>query len=474
MIQIKAKQSWYSTQVANNRRAMRACIIGSGPAGFYSAYRLLSNLPDCTIDIFEALPVPYGLARFGVAPDHPEVKNVTHKFDEVASSPRVKFYGNVKIGQDISLRKLEQAYDCILFAHGASLNRNLGIPGEDLPGVLSARSFVGWYNGLPEAVALQPRLDECETAVIIGQGNVALDIARTLLSSVDELRNTDIADYALDQLSRSRVKRVNIIGRRGPLEASFTIKEVRELINLPGVCFDTSNFPYYKELASLTLPRAQKRLIDLLAKQNSVAQPSDRSWHIQYKLSPLEFQGSAKLESILFAQNKLEDFGGHVRARSTGETTTQDAEMAFLSIGYQSEAISGMEDIGVIFDTTKHIVPNERGRVTTMDGFVPGMYCSGWAKVGPVGVIASTMRDAFETADLIAQDWTDPTRRDKVLGLDSADLMKEVAKNKQVITWDRWQVLQKHEIEAGQHDTPARPARKVTNLDEMIRVATTN
>lgn len=466
-----SKRCKSSSAVQN--RPMKACIVGAGPAGFYSAYRLLSNQPDCTVDIFEALPVPYGLARFGVAPDHPEVKNVTHKFDEIASSERVGFYGNVRIGTDVAVRDLYKAYDCILFSHGATRHRQLGIKGEHLDGVLSARSFVGWYNGLPEAAGLRPRLDEAETAVVIGQGNVALDIARILLSNVDELRKTDIADHALEALSKSRIKRVDIVGRRGPLQASFTIKEIRELVNLQNTRFlNTSQAAYKNALSTGTLPKSQKRLIELLAKQEPQNVSNQiKSWDIHYALSPQQFNGTSQLESVTYEVNRLEEVGGQVKARGTGQVVTKEAQLAFSSIGYQSEPITGMEDIGVIFDTNKHIISNESGRVSSMDGFVLGVYCSGWAKVGPVGVIASTMRDAFETADLVTHDWFNGTLSVKQADINSEKLLDVLQKEKQIVTWPDWKRLEQYELENGAADSPARPMRKVIRIEDMLRIA---
>ncbi|KAI9696849.1 MAG: NADPH-adrenodoxin reductase, partial [Candelina mexicana] len=175
-------------------------VIGSGPAGFYTAYRVMSKIPDAVVDMYEHLPVPYGLVRFGVAPDHPEVKNVQDKFDEVASSPRFNFIGNIALGSDLQLTSLTPHYDAMVFAYGASQDRTLNIPGEDLKGIYSARAFVGWYNGLPEYADLGPKLDAGEEAIIIGQGNVALDVARTLLTDIDALRKTDMTDYALETL----------------------------------------------------------------------------------------------------------------------------------------------------------------------------------------------------------------------------------------------------------------------------------
>jgi adrenodoxin-NADP+ reductase len=197
---------------------MRIAIIGSGPAGFYTAHRLLNKNHDAVIDMYEQLPVPYGLVRFGVAPDHPEVKNCQDTFEEVAQSPRFTYVGNVRVGTDVDLVDMKPHYDAMLFSYGASEDRELGIPGEGLKNVLSARSFVGWYNGLPQFRDLDPDLKKGEQAVVIGQGNVALDVARILLSPVERLRQTDISEQALQTLAESRVKSVRVVGRRGPIQ----------------------------------------------------------------------------------------------------------------------------------------------------------------------------------------------------------------------------------------------------------------
>jgi adrenodoxin-NADP+ reductase len=200
------------------RKPLRVAIIGSGPAGFYTAYRLMNKVQDAVIDMYEQLPVPYGLVRFGVAPDHPEVKNCQSTFEEVALSPRFNYIGNVRVGHDIQLPQLKPHYDAMLFSYGASEDRKLGIPGEDLPGVFSAREFVGWYNGLPQFQGLKPQLLEGDQAVVIGQGNVAMDVARILLTPVDTLRSTDITEQALQTLSESKVRSVRVVGRRGPVQ----------------------------------------------------------------------------------------------------------------------------------------------------------------------------------------------------------------------------------------------------------------
>jgi adrenodoxin-NADP+ reductase len=203
------------------KKPLRLAIIGSGPAGFYTAHRLMKKIPDVVVDMYEQLPVPYGLVRFGVAPDHPEVKNCEDTFEEVAASPRFNYIGNVRIGYDIELVKMKPHYDAILFSYGASEDRQLGIPGENRRGVFSAREFVGWYNGLPEFQNLNPDLEAGDQAVIIGQGNVALDVARILLTPLNTLRKTDITSHALESLSRNKVKSVKVVGRRGPLQVGL-------------------------------------------------------------------------------------------------------------------------------------------------------------------------------------------------------------------------------------------------------------
>jgi adrenodoxin-NADP+ reductase len=233
----------------------------------------MTKIKGVKVDMYEALPVPFGLVRFGVAPDHPEVKNCQEKFEEVAASPDFTFVGNVSVGSpsdhpdgsSISLTSVLRHYNAVVFAYGASKDRTLGILGESLNGVYSAREFVGWYNGLPEHAALAPDLTQGDEAVIVGQGNVALDVARMLLEDVDVLRKSDIASHALETLSNSRVKRVHIVGRRGPMQAAFTIKEIRELMRLPAVTFhpvDASLVPY----EHIKLPRAPRRLMDILLK----------------------------------------------------------------------------------------------------------------------------------------------------------------------------------------------------------------
>ncbi|KAH8705651.1 putative NADPH-adrenodoxin reductase Arh1 [Talaromyces proteolyticus] len=418
-------------------RPFRVAVIGSGPAGFYATYRLLSKVDDAVVDMYEQLPVPFGLVRYGVAPDHPEVKNCEEKFTEVAASPRFNFIGNVSVGSQLPFESLKAHYDAILFSYGASQDRELGIPGEDAcKNVLSARAFVGWYNGLPEYRDLKPDLTAGEHAVIVGQGNVALDVARILLSDVETLRKTDISEHALEALAKSRIKRVHVVGRRGPMQASFTIKEVRELLQLPSVAFE----PIRKDLMPpedviATIPRAQKRLMQLLAKGSSTdASTAGKAWSLDFLLSPHSLHWSPvfpyRLSHTKFIRNEIassDPFAPDAKVKPHFLSSGNPAEVNipsnifFRSIGYKSLPLPGFDSLGIQFDHRRGIIPNDGfGRVTSSTqaaentktplddeqiSHLPGLYCAGWVKRGPTGVIASTMMDAFGTADSIAADW---------------------------------------------------------------------
>ncbi|PSN55681.1 NADPH:adrenodoxin oxidoreductase [Blattella germanica] len=312
----------------------KVCIVGSGPASFYAAQHLIK------------LPVPFGLVRFGVAPDHPEVKNVINTFTKTASSPQFRFIGNVTLGRDVSLQELRDAYHAVLLAYGAEEDKELGIEGESLANVLSARRFVGWYNGLPRDADLSVNLDVEEVA-ILGQGNVALDVARILLTPVDDLRGTDITAHALEALSSSRVRQVRLIGRRGPLQVAFTIKELREMLNLSN-CKTVCNQSDFENVRSAIsgLERPRKRLTELLCKaaDSSPAagdlDPASKHFHMMFYRSPISFHPSADavdtVGSIKLAVNKLDK---EQRAIPTNETETLPCGLVLRSIGYRSTRV---------------------------------------------------------------------------------------------------------------------------------------
>lgn len=479
------------TNATPRSRPFRLAVIGSGPAGFYTTYRIMHKIQDAVVDMYEHLPVPYGLVRFGVAPDHPEVKNCREKFEEVASSPRFNFIGNIDIGHDIPLASLKPHYDAILFAYGASKDKKLGIPGEDLNGVYSARAFVGWYNGLPEYANLNPKLDAGEEAVVIGQGNVALDVARILLTDVNTLRKTDITEQALEILARSRVRSVRVIGRRGPLQAAFTIKEVRELMNLPHLScepIDSSLFP--AEIAKL--PRVQKRITQVLIKGSAApASSATKKWALSFLLSPTAFKSfsetPAQLSSIDLEKNSFlpdsDPLDRNAKVTSTGHIKNIPASLAFRSVGYKSSALPGLAELNVPFDDRVGIIPNDSyGRIINPQsgpgnltaGHVPGMYCAGWVKRGPTGVIASTMDDAFTSADVIVRDWEKQvpffnSSNDSNTGLGWEGMKNEAEKKGlRPVSWEDWKRIDEAEEERGK--TMGKEREKFTSVDEMLRV----
>ncbi|CAH0387068.1 unnamed protein product [Bemisia tabaci] len=433
-------------------KSLNACIVGSGPAGFYSAQQLLKLIPDVTIDIFEKLPVPFGLVRFGVAPDHPDVKNVINTFTKTASSPQVNFIGNVTLGQDITMSDLKAAYHIIVLTYGADHDREFGIPGESLKNVLSARRFVGWYNGLPDDSELDVNLDT-ETAVILGQGNVAVDIARILLSPVDILKSTDITSRALDTLSRSKVKTVFLVGRRGPLQVAFTIKEFREMLNLPGVStlFQSGQLSGVPE-AIENLPRPRKRLTQLIFDASLKTPPASvtKKFCPLFFRSPSNFEGTQSVEKVNFVVNKLEGD----KAVPSSEVESIECGLALRSIGYKSVSV----DPDVPFDDKTSTVKN-----------CENVYAAGWLATGPSGVILSTMSNAFQTAQSIATDLKD-MKIDIKSSKPGFPIIKEIISknNTPVVDWDGWEKIDSAEKERGKALGKCR--EKILCVKEMLEI----
>ncbi|KAK4230066.1 mitochondrial putative NADPH:adrenodoxin oxidoreductase [Podospora fimiseda] len=474
----------------------RMAVIGSGPAGFYTAYRAMTRIQGAKVDMYEALPVPFGLVRFGVAPDHPEVKNCQEKFEEVASSPNFTFIGNVSVGTPsnhpddgatVPLNSILRHYNAVVFAYGAAKDRTLNIPGEStLKGIYSAREFVGWYNGLPEHSHLNPDLTQGDTAVVIGQGNVALDVARMLLSPPSTLAKSDIAEHAISTLSTSRIKHVHIVGRRGPMQAAFTIKEIRELIKLPSVKFqpfDTSLIPQ----DTSSLPRAQRRLMEILLKGSPPSSSSfSKSWSLDFLLSPKSFLSSPsspnQLSSTTFETTTLSPtpFTHNAFALPTGEHKTLPSSIAFRSIGYKSLPLPEFEELGIPFNDRWGTISNDRsGRVQHEDrapdammtlASFPGLYCAGWVKRGPTGVIASTMEDAFNTADAIAEDW-DKGRAEFLNGTGKgweAVKSESGVEVEKVVSWEDWKRIDNVEREKGKEKGKVR--EKFVRTGDMLSV----
>ncbi|KAI8975738.1 hypothetical protein BDF20DRAFT_822961 [Mycotypha africana] len=450
----------------------RLAIVGSGPAGFYTAQRVLKEWPNTQVDMFDMLPVPHGLVRFGVAPDHPEVKNVVSTFDKVAVDPRFRFFGNVPISNKpgaLSFANLRPHFDAILLSYGASEDRKLNIPGENAYGVESARTFVGWYNGHPFYRDLQLPLDDTDTVVVVGQGNVALDIARILLSPIDELRKTDITEYALETLSKSRIKHVHLIGRRGPVQVSFTSKEVREQMSIPGVQFKADMDLIRKEIADsqplLSQNRPLKRLMGLLEKGSG--QQGDKSWTTQFLRSPVEIlQKDQRVVGIKCEINRLEGPLEKRKAVGTGKYDITNCGMVLTSIGYRSVAMEG-----VPFDERQGRVPNLLGKVLENEAEVPGLYTAGWLKRGPSGVIVSTMADGYETADTILRDLKNGkpmyNSESEKLGADGLiDLMNE--RSIRPVTYSDWKKIEAAEFALG--EKVGKPREKFSRIEDMLNV----
>jgi adrenodoxin-NADP+ reductase len=449
-----------SAQFCNNvksQKTIRTCIVGSGPAGFYAAQYLLKHLKDSQVDMIEKLPVPFGLVRFGVAPDHPEVKNVISTFTKTAENLNFNFYGNVSLGKDVTLAQLRQHYDIVLLAYGADIDSKLNIDGEGLNNVISARELVAWYNGLPSYEHLNPNLSG-ENVVILGQGNVAIDVARILLSPIDELRKTDITEYAIEALSKSRVKNVYVVGRRGPLQAAFTIKELREMIKLSNVntIWRQNDFIGIQEKVE-SLPRPKKRITELMLKNlNEMKLSNGKNFYPVFFRSPLKINGNGKVDSVDFCVTKLVD----EKAIATNEIESINAELVCRSIGYKSISV----DSDINFDEKYGRIVNKDGRIFKKNSneIDIGLYTAGWLATGPQGVILTTMNNSFGVAQKIIDDVNSGILKN------SETKPKLNFKSLPYVSWKDWEKINEQEIENGKCNN--KPREKIFNVNEMLKV----
>ncbi|KAJ3171337.1 hypothetical protein HDU87_008363 [Geranomyces variabilis] len=452
-------------------------IIGSGPAGFYTAQHLLKNLSHAKIDMYESLPIPYGLARFGVSPDHPEVKNVIHKFASIAEDSRFRFVGNVTVGRDVPFSKLASCYDAVVLSYGAAEDRKLGLPNEEsTKNVFAARAFVGWYNGIPEYAGLEPDLTSSDTAVIAGQGNVALDVARTLLTPPDVLAKTDITEHALEALRKSKIRHVHLLGRRGPLQIAFTAKELREMIALPDTKLDV-DINVVKEQVSadaeaLATDRQRRRLMELLVQgaTKKFDSPTARTWSLKFMRSPagLVQSQNGSLAAVQLEKNRLEGSLQNPKAVGTGEVEELPAGLLIRSIGYKSVRLFDE----VPFDPKRSLIPNVKGRVVDGDAPVPGLYVSGWLKRGPSGVIAATMYCAIETATAIVEGLQAGHFATRVAsrGPGGFDALEPLLKAKGVdpVSFSDWKHIDRVETELGAKR--GKPREKLVDVKAMMDV----
>jgi ferredoxin--NADP+ reductase len=442
---------------------LRVGVVGSGPAGFYVAAPLLSA--GAHVDLIERLPTPWGLVRFGVAPDHPEIKAVSRVFEKTAAEPGFRFFGNVDVGKTISPTDLAELYDAVVYTVGAQTDRRLGIPGEDLPGSWPATAFVAWYNGHPDFQHLEFDLSS-ERAIVVGNGNVAVDVARMLALTAEELAPTDTTDAAQDAIIASGLREIVMLGRRGPAQAAFTNPELKELGELAGadVVVDPADVELdaasEAALADARSTSTARRNVDLLREYaGRVPERKPRRLVLRFLVSPVEILGDGKVQAVEVVRNALvADGRGEIRAVATGERETIPCGLVLRSVGYRGVALPG-----VPFHDDRGVIPNDKGRVLDEDGEpIRGLYCAGWIKRGPSGVIGTNKKDAAETAAHVLAD--------AEAGLltpghgDLAELLEE--RGLPYVDYEGWQAIDAHECALG--EPLGRPRVKLATWHELL------
>ncbi len=458
--------------VGTDATPLRVAIIGSGPAAFYAADHLLrQDGLTVEIDMFERFPTPYGLVRTGVAPDHPKIKSVTKKFAEIASDPHLRFYGFVEFGKDIAVSDLREHHHQILYATGAQTDRRLGIPGEDLKGSHAANEFVGWYNGHPDYRDCQFDLSQ-ERAAIVGVGNVAVDVARILCLTPDELAVSDIASHALEALSQSRVKEVYLLGRRGPAQATFTSPEIKELGNLADA--DVRVLPGEAQLDDLSRAaleagddRATRRKVEIVQEYAS-RKPAGRTRQlfIRFLVSPVELIGNAagQVVAMRLVKNALyQTEAGTLKPKATDRAEELSTGLVFRSVGYRGTPLPG-----VPFNERWDVILNEKGRVIDPETQQPvvGEYCSGWIKRGPTGVIGTNKADSVETVNCMLEDLA----HGSILrpSEPAVSEMKQLVRERQPDYFSFADWLRLDEIEVNNGRSQGRPRDKFTRVEDML------
>ena len=443
---------------------LRVAVVGSGPAGFYAAGQLLaSEEPRVEVDLIDRLPTPWGLVRLGVAPDHPNIKAVSRAFERIAARPGFRFLGNVEVGRDVSHGELTELYGAVVYAIGAQTDRRLGIPGEELPGSWPATSFVAWYNGHPDFQHLEFDLSH-ERAVVIGNGNVALDVARMLALTPAELAPTDTTDTAIEAINAAGVKEIVVVGRRGPVQAAWTPVEVGELGELAGA--DILVDPTELELDAASAaeleaaPPTVKRNVEHLREYAArTPEGRDRAIRLRFLLSPVAIVGDERVEAIELVRNELVDG----RAVPTGDRELLECGIVFRSVGYR-----GVPLPDVPFDEGRCTVPNDGGRVVDAAGAaVRGVYCAGWIKRGPSGVIGTNKKDATETIELLLED----ARAGALASGQAAGAVDRLLRDRgvAVVTQSGWEAIDAAERAAG--EPHGRPRLKLAAWDELLEAA---
>lgn len=455
-----------SAKLGTESRPLRIAIVGSGPSGFYAAEALAKSDKNVTVDFFDRLPAPFGLVRYGVAPDHAKIKNVIKVYEKTAERENVGFFLNVTVGKDISVPELKKYYDAVLFTCGAETDRKLGIPGEDLSGSHTATEFVAWYNGRPEYRDRKFDLAG-KVAVIIGQGNVAMDVSRILAKSVDELKETDIAQHALLALMKSNIEEIHLIGRRGPAQAAFTPVEIREFGELAGCdpVVDPSDLNIgetsQKELDDPGNAPKKKNFDILKGFAANGAGTKPKKFICHFLKSPVELKGAGKVEKVILEKNVLTGEAGNQKAKGTGVKEELKCDILFRSVGYRGIPIEG-----VPFDTNKGVFENEAGRITDKGSVVTGLYCAGWIKRGPSGVIGTNKPDSEETVRKILEDAGSLAP----CAVPSSEELYKFLKGKgvKVVRFADWKKIDAAEIANGQKN--GKPREKFVKVEDMLAV----
>ena len=475
------------SSIGTAENPLRVAIVGSGPAGFYTAEHLMKRDDvSVEVDMFDRLPTPFGLVRAGVAPDHPKIKSVIRMYEKTAARDGFRFFGNVEVGRDVHVAELDERYHAVVYAYGTAADRKLGIPGEDLPGSYPATDFVAWYNAHPDYSGHDFDLS-CRRAVVIGNGNVAADVARMLALPRSELETTDTADHAIDVLSASAIEEIVVLGRRGPSQAAFTNPEVRELGELTAcdVVIDPAEMELdeasARYIASAEADPTSKRNVEIFtgfAERTPEGKP--KRLVLRFCCSPVEIRGDGRVESIVIGRNELyEDESGAIRARDTGEREELECGLVLRSIGYR-----GVELEGVPFDSGRGLIPNQAGRVHELDSGErkPGHYAVGWIKRGPSGVIGTNKKDALETVQAIFDDLDSnnvppvssasrPGTAGSGEGQNVEPIEELLAERAEHVTYVGWKAIDAAETAAG--EPHGRPRIKFVSIEEMIEAART-
>jgi ferredoxin--NADP+ reductase len=461
------------TSIGTEQNPLRVAIVGSGPAGFYAAGQLLTAKDlHAEVEMFDKLATPWGLVRAGVAPDHPNIKAVTRVYEKTAKREGFRFHGNVEVGKDVSHEELAAHHHAVIYATGSPTDRRLDIPGEDLPGSHAATDFVGWYNGHPDYRDLEFDLTP-KRAVVIGAGNVALDVARMLALTTDELGKTDIADHALEALAGSGVEEIVVLGRRGPLQASYTNPELKELGEMAAA--DVIVDPEEARLDSLSQEEFDSGEIDKTSRVNVeiVQEYASRAAHghprrivLRFLVSPVEILGEDRVTGVRVVRNRLEKSSdGRLVARPTDETEDIECGIVLRSVGYRGEPFAGLP-----FDESRNTLNNEGGRITDPETGdpLPGVYTAGWIKRGPSGVIGTNKKCAQETVSALLEDLAAGKLPEPSADVDSLiEVLHE--RHPDVVDYAGWELIDEHERGLG--EPAGRPRVKLTRAEELLDVA---